>query len=244
MSDLICAICPTYNRPDLLSRAIACFAKQTYENKFLIIVDDAGQYDSQGGDQWSLASFTQRVLSLGEKNNVCAALAPRETRYYAKWDDDDIYMPWHLEALVEAFSHSEFVQPRLAVDYWHGRWAQTETFSKHDKDHYCYHGCWGYTRDLFTRVGGYRSKYAGDDGEFQDRLRNLGVQSSGLNDEKYQTSYWYNRPLANRISERGASADAYFNEREMISYVGSVPAYVGEPVWERPIPSEIIPRQW
>ena len=240
---MICAICPTLNRPELLSRSIACFEHQTYEDRYLLIVDDIGQYNTQHGDRWSLISFNQRILSLGEKNNVCASMAPRGVKYYAKWDDDDIYMPWHLEGLVRAMEQGgELVQPRHAVDYWFDRWVQTETFSKKDPDHYCYHGCWGYTRELFARVGGYRAKFAGDDGELQHRLRKLSVRSV---DSGCPTSYWYNRPLENRISEAGGSEDAYFDMAPKGCWnVGDIVPWAGEAVWKREVPQEIIERQW
>jgi hypothetical protein len=242
MNKIVC-ICPTLNRPELLGRAIKCFENQTYEDRFLIIVDDLGQYHNQCGDRWQLVSFPARILSLGEKNNVCTALGLRDTWAYAKWDDDDTYMPWHLEATAEALTRGEFVQPRYAVDFWDGKWVVTETFSRKDKSHFCYHGCWSYTRNLFTRVGGYRNLYAGDDGEFQNRLLKLGIKSVGF-DPKYKPSYWYNRPLQHRISEVGGDDHAYWSMGQEFEFVGNVPEWKGEKVWEYEIPELVIPRLW
>jgi glycosyltransferase involved in cell wall biosynthesis len=244
MSKLITAICPTFNRPKLLGRAIRAFEKQTYENRFLIIVDDLGQYKNQGGKNWRLVSFPQRIMSLGEKNNVCAALAPRETWAYAKWDDDDIYMPWHLEALADALSIGEWVQPRHAIDFWNGRWCIVETFNRRNPNKFCYHGCWAYTRELFKKVGGYRGEYAGDDGEFQNRLLKKGFHSVDI-DPRFQPSYWYNRPLTNRISEKGGSADVYWGMMpDPLIYAGEVPKWQDETVWDKSIPTEVIRRPW
>lgn len=242
---MICAICPSCNRPELLGRAIRAFEKQTYKNKFLIIVDDIGQYDNQSGNQWQLVSFPRRCLSLGEKNNLCASLAPREVWAYAKWDDDDIYMPWHLEALADAMnSGGRFVQPRRVCDFWHGKWTQVETFHKRNKNHFCYHGAWGYTRELYAELGGYRNRYAGDDGEFQNRTLDLGILSVDT-DSQFLPSYFYNRPLANRISEVGGSEEAYWNMApNPVPFVGKVPVWEDDSVFEQPIPKELITRPW
>ena len=38
-------VCPTYRRPRLLANAIACFVAQTYPNRELIVLDDAGELE-------------------------------------------------------------------------------------------------------------------------------------------------------------------------------------------------------
>ena len=238
---LICAFTPTRNRPQLLGRMIKCFERQTYENRFLVIVDDAGQYENQSGDRWELVSFPRRVLTLGEKNNVAIALAPRGTWALAKMDDDDFYSPWHLEALVAALHKGPFCQPRKAIDFVNGEWVITDTFGR-DPLKGAYHGCWGFTREMFIKFGGYRAEYAGDDQELQHRLVKNKVFSIDT-PPNFKPSYWYNRPLANRISERGGSEAAYFWEEE-IQYVGKVPEWTDETDWTRPIPRKVIKRQW
>lgn len=243
-SKLICAICPTLNRPELLGRAIRAFEKQTYSNRFLIIVDDAGQYDNQNGDRWQLISIPKRCMSLGEKNNICAALAPRGTWAYAKWDDDDLYMPWHLSQIMEALEDGgEFCQPRVVIDYF-GKWVQTETFNRKDPEHFCYHGAWGYTRELFEQMGGYRSKYAGDDGDFQTRFRELGGHSVDFLHGAVP-SYWYNRLLPDRISEKGGSESVYWNMiGDTVRWYGKVPRWRDDTAWCVKTPTELIRRQW
>lgn len=242
MSKLICAFTPTYNRPELLGRMIKCFERQTYANRYLIILDDGGQYENQKGDRWELISLPRRILSLGEKNNVAISLAPRHTWGLAKMDDDDFYAPWHLEAIAEALTRGCFVQPRLAIDHINGKWTIVKTFGR-DKNKGAYHGCWGFTRELFVEVGGYRPEYAGDDQELQRRLwREYEVDSVDTH-KRYKPSYWYNRKLEQRISERGNNADAYFT-KEIVPYVGKVPEWTDETDWERPIPQKVIGRPW
>ena len=244
---LICAICPTFNRPELLGRAIQCFERQTYENRYLVIVDDLGQYPrTLKGDRWELVSINRRCLTLGEKNNICISLAPRDTYGYAKWDDDDFYSPWHLEAIADALDNAHFVQPHVAIDYWHGGWKQVETFGQGGLTrHFCYHGQWGYTRHLIGITGGYRPTYAGDDQEFQRRVSTLySIDSVDINRRKYQPSYWYNRPLEGRISmAEGTEEEAYWRAGTAVCH-SFIPKWTDESDWERPIPEVLIRRPW
>jgi glycosyltransferase involved in cell wall biosynthesis len=265
MSNLICAICATYNRPELLGRAIACFENQTYENRHLIIVDDLGQYEYQKGDRWELISFPRKIITLGEKRNVCSALASRETWAYARWDDDDLYMPWHLEAMAEALTRGPFVQPRYAVDFWDGKWVVMETFSskvrggrsrvnrpnksrRWDRDKhqvYCYGGQWGYTRELFWRVGGYGPDYVDEDMIFQRKMFAHNIKSVGFS-EKYQPSYFYNRPFTDRASEnwRGIGMEEAYWSEVKAPYIGKVPEWTDDSIFEQEIPSEIMTRRF
>jgi glycosyltransferase involved in cell wall biosynthesis len=239
----ICGICPTCNRPELLGQAIKCFERQTHDDRFLIILDDLGQYENQHGDRWELISIPRRVLTLGEKNNICAALAPRDTDAYFKVDDDDLLKPWAFEAAAEALTRGEFVQPHHVVDFIDGRWVVVETFSARDPQHFCYHSSWSYSRDLFKRLGGYHAEYAGDDQEFQRRTRAAGIKSIDI-DPKYPPFLWYNRKLANRISEAGDTEAAYVNAGLNAPYVGKVPKWTDDSDWNRPTPMERIARPW
>lgn len=249
MSDpLICAFCPTMNRPELLGRAIRCFLNQTYTNKFLVILDDLGQYNNQRGDKWELVSIPRRFMSLGEKGNAVAALAPRETYGLLKYDDDDWYYPWHFEAMAEALSRGSWVQPRHAIDFVNGRWVISETWNTKHARKYAYHGQWGIRRSFFKMLGGYRAMYAGDDGELQERIHSDyynqgGWPSEDIDRTKYKPSYAYNRPLANRISEKGGSEQAYWNcAPKNPTWIGNltIPEYVDYPE----IPTEIVERGW
>ena len=238
----ITAFCPTLNRPELLGRLIACFEHQTYEDRELIILDDGGQYENQSGDRWHVVSVPRRFRSLGEKNNAVIAMASFDSVFLAKADDDDIYMPWWLESLADALKKSEVVQPKYAIDFHNNEWVGIETHNARG-NRAAYHGCWGYRRSLIEKTGGYHPEYAGDDQEYDLRLRKLGIISKGI-DDKYPPFYWYNRPLPGRISERGGSQQAYVVTGASVPYVGKVPKWEGERVWERAIPQKRIARPW
>lgn len=108
----ILCLCPTYNHARLLCNAIACFAAQTHPDRFLLILDDAGQIAEQSGDRWRIVTVPTRYPSLPAKYNAlleiaqCGPPGPGGSAGWdavAVWDDDDVYFPWHLSAAAAAF---------------------------------------------------------------------------------------------------------------------------------------------
>ena len=53
---LVSCLCPTYRRPQLLENSIACFLAQNYpaDRRELVVLDDAGELQSQTGEGWTL----------------------------------------------------------------------------------------------------------------------------------------------------------------------------------------------
>jgi glycosyltransferase involved in cell wall biosynthesis len=100
---LVSSLCCTYGRPHLLPHAVESFLRQDYPCRELVILDDAGQYaEAIAGDRWRIISVSTRFPTLGEKRNALARLASPEAEVFAVWDDDDVYLPWHLSAAVRA----------------------------------------------------------------------------------------------------------------------------------------------
>jgi len=103
----ILCLCPTYGRPRLLANAIACFEAQDYQDAQLLVLDDLGQIEPQRGERWEVLSTPNRYPSLPAKYNAMLECWARRGEGYdavAVWDDDDIYLPWHLSASAAALS--------------------------------------------------------------------------------------------------------------------------------------------
>lgn len=160
----ITVCCCTYNRPQQLGHLVRCFERQTYANRRMVILDDAGQYPSQCGSQWELVSLQTRFGSLGAKRNACATMALAiypETTAFAIWDDDDLYLPWALEASAAALQDAEWSRPSLVLHPApepDGRWQLRQ-----HRTGGLYHGGWCYTVDAFRRAGGYPSMSGPED---------------------------------------------------------------------------------
>ena len=125
----VACLCPTYRRPArLLANAIACFEAQDYpaDRRRLFVLDDAGDLEPISGPNWSITTTRTRYPTLPAKYNALARLAyaaaATPERFDAEilvvWEDDDIYLPWHLSAIVGA------LHAPIAPRYKHARaWA-------------------------------------------------------------------------------------------------------------------------
>jgi len=119
----VTCLCPTYGRFSRLRQAVACFLLQDYPNKSLLILNDAEhqiQLTSRmglGREQhlldasyppkaapWEikLLNAPSRFHNLGGKRQTLLEFG--ETPLVAHWDDDDIYLPWHLTHCVRAMT--------------------------------------------------------------------------------------------------------------------------------------------
>jgi spore maturation protein CgeB len=100
---VVSVIIPTCDRADLLVEAIESVKGQTYIDLEVIVVNDGGEDISGVVDPYkSDCSIT--VLNLGERKGPAMArncgLKSARGKYIAYLDDDDVYYPNHLEAVV------------------------------------------------------------------------------------------------------------------------------------------------
>jgi len=110
----VACLCPTYRRPvGLVENTIACFQNQTYplELRQLVILDDDGNIGCRKGDRWRILSVRgYRWPSLPTKYNAMVALAAGYD-VLVVWEDDDVYLPWHIEAHVKALENHQWSHP-------------------------------------------------------------------------------------------------------------------------------------
>lgn len=115
---VITAVCMTYRRPDALRNALACFVAQTYPNRRLLVLDDAGLYRTEidkllagkgPNPDWThyspfaIISTTRRYRSIAQKFLAACDLARGlwpDTDILCRWDDDDVYLPGFFEAIL------------------------------------------------------------------------------------------------------------------------------------------------
>ena len=112
----ITCLCPTCGRFERLRDAVACFLLQDYPGrKSLIILNDAPVRIVPGGTAHCVRviDHPERFPTLGHKRQ--ALLATADTPLVAHWDDDDLYLPWHLTMCVSALSGRPW-PPHAAVD--------------------------------------------------------------------------------------------------------------------------------
>lgn len=99
----ISCLMPTFNRvninPELVNEAVNSFLIQTYNNKELIICNDApGQTIQFNHPQVKVINAPQRFETLSHKIRFMIGHADGDA--FCRWDDDDISLPWRLQMSV------------------------------------------------------------------------------------------------------------------------------------------------
>jgi GT2 family glycosyltransferase/Flp pilus assembly protein TadD len=106
----VSVIVPTYNRPDRLRTALESLAAQTFQDFEILVVNDAG---CEVGFIIAACSDRHRITTIvHDRNRGLAAARNSGIRaakgtYIAYLDDDDRYLPNHLETLVAYLDRHE-----------------------------------------------------------------------------------------------------------------------------------------
>jgi glycosyltransferase involved in cell wall biosynthesis len=121
---LVSVVLPTYERPELLRRAIESVLRQSYTRWELLVVDDGGRADSESV---AAASEDPRIRWMRiEHRGVCAArnvaLAAAGGELIAYLDDDNMMDPAWLTSVVWAFDQ------RPEVDVLYGAFVVDDLF--------------------------------------------------------------------------------------------------------------------
>lgn len=109
MKPLVTAVIPTYNRQDLLSKAVVSVLRQTYSNIETIIVDNGslpeGTYDDIIGLGSNIRYF--KILEHGANYARNRGILEAHGEYIAFLDDDDEWLPTKIEESLKIFEHDD-----------------------------------------------------------------------------------------------------------------------------------------
>lgn len=94
---------PTYNRPQLLIKAIESIQNQTFSDWRLLVLNDGGESVCDLIKDLGDARIDYLELAHGGKSKALnRGIADTNEPYIGYLDDDDIYYPQHLEVLFDA----------------------------------------------------------------------------------------------------------------------------------------------
>ena len=118
MQPIVTAIIPTYNRAEIVGRAIDSVLAQTYPNIQLVVVDDG----STDATRAVLAGYGDRIEPIFQQNAGVgharnAGIAAARGEFIAFLDSDDTWDAWKIAAQVQAFQ----TFPELSVVYTDAR---------------------------------------------------------------------------------------------------------------------------
>ena len=161
--NLLC-LCPTYGRPPtLLETTTELFMRQDYptDQRLLCLLDDLGNVPTRNiADSVSIFSTGQRFESLPAKYDFATApwdgwhrFAFQEFAWDAVvvWDDDDIYLPWHLRSHAAALADHGWSKPSMIRSTYGCRAGQTIVESATGR----FHGSVAIRREMLPRMGGW-----------------------------------------------------------------------------------------
>lgn len=126
MNDLVSVIIGTYERFDLLQRAIDSVLSQTYNNIELIVVDDA----SQDPRYKSLLNSTKFKFIQLEKNSGLHAPARNvgikesKGQWISFLDDDDYFFPSKIEQQLSFANTYDFISSEAVYDSNNSKYAK------------------------------------------------------------------------------------------------------------------------
>ncbi|MFO8007976.1 MAG: glycosyltransferase [Candidatus Brocadiia bacterium] len=175
MPDLppVTCLCPTYERFSRLRDAVGCFLRQDYPRRRLLILNDAPRPIRPGAARAfgvEVINTTLRYPTLGHKRQTLLEAA--RTPLVAHWDDDDLYLPWHLSVLVERLRRTgaSCVKPRAA---W---WAvgPPRRWRLRGIRHNVFEGQMLFRRERALELGGYPPIDSGQAKELLDAFKAAG----------------------------------------------------------------------
>ena len=226
----VCCLCPTYGRFERLRDAAACFLLQEYPGtKTLLVLNDAQQgieviAGHVSGHGIRVVNALPRFPNLGAKRQWLLEAA--HTPLVAHWDDDDLYLPWHLSmvvgTLVSRQAAAVAVNPELGsrdskppprcvksgAAWWvHG--PREGPFDVRGIHHNVFEGQMAFERERALALGGYPPLDSGQAKALLDAFHKAGELHT-WNPNAYQTSYVYrwgdgaDHVSARRVATTGA----------------------------------------
>jgi glycosyltransferase involved in cell wall biosynthesis len=167
-------LCLTYGRPFLLEEAIESFLRQDWDGpKELIVLNDHPFQELVfRHPEITIVNLNSRIRSLGEKRNFSISLAKYDRLLV--WDDDDIHLPWRISETMQGLDKGPFFKCPVSW-LWEEKQGGTEkTLRRSDSGFHC---ASAFHRSVFDGIGGYGCINAGEDQDFERRMRqhpNLG----------------------------------------------------------------------
>lgn len=163
---MISVLLPTYARPEFLRESIECFLRQTYTDSELVVMNDwrghTVSFDHPRVRVFNNTSGKRR--SLGATRNWLCSQAAGDI--VTDWDDDDIYLPDHLESALSMMSL--YPKCKISKQRWQWKWNVDRPLCRIAPAAYLHTLLMD--KSLRNAMGGYADKTTFSDSEFLERM--------------------------------------------------------------------------
>jgi glycosyltransferase involved in cell wall biosynthesis len=231
-------VCTTYRRFTCVQRIFSQYQAQTYKNKELIIfnTDEEYPYVSEGLDSSIIVINNNIDYQTGEsyknRGQICRDAVTHATGdYFMLADDDDIYLPWHIQQAVDGIQSN-------GKDAWK---PQSSFFATQHKIEICTNTLEASVIVKMDRIReiGFRTDLTGYEGlSWYTKLRDEGQLNE--HNKNYIPSYCFNWGDPGEIAGHKQSGDINNpdnfenHKRESKDYVkGPIEPFDLGPVYER-----------
>ena len=220
-------VCTTYRRFYCVKRIVAQYQAQTYKNKELIIFNTDEEYPYELG----IIDDSIKIINNGidyktgnpynNRGDICRDAVTHATGYYFMLaDDDDIYLPWHLQQAVDGIEE-------LGTDAWKPK---KSFFATQHKLEMCKNTLEASVIVKMDRIReiGFRSDLTGYEGlSWYTKLRD--EKQLDENNNKYLSSYCFNWGDPSEIAGHKQSGDID-NPQNFSNHKNSSGDYAKEPL--------------
>lgn len=172
-------LCPTFGRKmELLENTIECFRRQTYpaHRRHLFILEDSGRVIQQTGESWVVESVPDRYPSLPAKYNAMRQMVgARKGDIILVWEDDDLYLPHHINCYVLALAGNDWAHPSRVWSTYVRKPTQEEAAGR-------FHAALGFWTETLNKIGGWEETRRADfDQRLIATLRDIGYSRGDPN---------------------------------------------------------------
>lgn len=127
----VAVVIPTRNRPAFLADAIESVLAQDYQDREVLVVDDASEDPAANTRVVERFSGPVRYVRRDRRGGPSASrntgVRASDSEYIAFLDDDDIWLPSKLRRQVEVFDRSPSELDRLGVVYCGHQWIDAQS---------------------------------------------------------------------------------------------------------------------
>lgn len=225
---IVCAILLTADRPEFTKRAVRCFQAQTYERKFLVILDTSEGYGSDT-IRANVVCYTRpqfRGRTIGDLRNIANGIN-EGTDIICHWDSDDYSHPNRITEQVallqssgkEVVGYRDMLFWRLKYNPLRPTPVGEAWLFTHPDPRYCLGTSLCYWRKTWERKPFKdlpKPGSTGEDWEFLNGLDSLGVSCIGENEMPLMIA-----------SIHGGNTSGQYLDIERSSSWERVPAYDG-----------------
>ncbi len=212
-------IITTYNRAQLLKRALNSMLSQTEHDWEAIIVDDESTDDTRRQVLPYICSNTQikyfRKPHSGEALSKNSGIFSSTGKFISFLDSDDEYEPFHLKSRKEILQQDNSLQFLYGGTRIIGNPFVPDRFNNEKSIHLskcAIGGTFFIERSVLNQLGGFRNILIGTDADLFDRIKEAGIVMKETNIASYIYHHENEDSVTNKLTRANSEKDGIYTD--------------------------------